>query len=172
MRVALHYPWVYLKGGAERTLLQLMKRSRHQWTLFTNHYDPESTFPEFEALDLVQLTRVSVRRSVFHAGHAVGTMLAQRLPLRGHKAVMTAVESLGNLTTVRTNGVPLMCLCLTPLRVAYDPIIRSHFEATASPVTRMAVRAFCALDRQLWKRYQRVFAISQEVQARLVNARW
>ena len=171
MRVALHYPWVYLKGGAERTLLNLMKESHHHWTLFTNHYDAESTFPEFADMDIVQLSRISVRRSLLHAGHAAGTILTQQLPLNGHRGVMTAVESIGNLGTVRTNGVPLMCLCLTPLRVAYDPIIRSHFEAKANPITRMAVRGFSMLDRQLWKRYQQVFAISQEVKGRLINAR-
>jgi hypothetical protein len=45
MRVAAYYPWIYLRGGAERTILETLRRSRHDWTLFTNRYDREATFP-------------------------------------------------------------------------------------------------------------------------------
>ena len=45
MKVALYYPWVYLTSGAERTILELTAHSRHQWTIFTNRFDPDGTFP-------------------------------------------------------------------------------------------------------------------------------
>jgi hypothetical protein len=43
MKVALYYPWVYLTSGAERTILELTGRSRHEWTIFTNRFEPENT---------------------------------------------------------------------------------------------------------------------------------
>lgn len=170
MRLALYYPWLYLKGGAERTILNLVTHSRHTWTIFTNHYDPESTFPEFQDLHVVQLGRVSVRRSVLHAGHAAFTLLTQQLPIEHYKALMVTSESLGNLVTIRSGNLPLLCLCLTPLRVAYDPVISGQFAAKSNPLTRAAVSAFRAFDRPLWRRYQQVFSISQEVTNRLLAA--
>lgn len=170
MNVALYYPWVYLRGGAERTLLNLMKRSRHTWTLYTNHYDAISTFPEFQDFPVVQLNRVSVRRNALYAGHAALTLLLQQLPVHKHDALMVTTESIGNIVTIRSGSVPLFCLCLTPLRVAYDPIIRARFQAGAAWFTRMAVNAFRWVDRPLWRRYRQVFAISEEVRSRLLNA--
>ena len=70
MRPALYYPWVYLKGGAERVLLQLMKSSRHDWTLYTNHFDLDGTFPEFQQYLVIELSRVSVRRNAFDVAGA------------------------------------------------------------------------------------------------------
>ena len=52
MRVALYYPWLYLKSGVERTLLELVTRSRHDWTFITNHYHRDQTYPEFQQLDV------------------------------------------------------------------------------------------------------------------------
>ena len=97
MNVAAYYPWVYLKGGAERTLLELMRRSRHNWTLYTNRYEPDATFPEFRELPVVELERVSVRRTVKDVGRAAFTLLTQRLPFQGADALMVASEGLGNL---------------------------------------------------------------------------
>ena len=52
MRIATYYPWVHLMGGIERTILETVKRSRHDWTVFTSHYRPEDTFPEFRDIDV------------------------------------------------------------------------------------------------------------------------
>src|SRR5262249_41798164 len=70
MRPALYYPWVYLKGGAERVLVELMTRSRHDWTLYTNHFEPHSTFPEFSDLQVEAMADVSVRRNLWHVSRA------------------------------------------------------------------------------------------------------
>ena len=62
MRFALYHPWVYLTSGLERTLLELFRRSRHDWVLYTHRYQPETTYPELADFDVVELApRVSVR---------------------------------------------------------------------------------------------------------------
>ncbi len=63
MKIAAYYPWIYLKGGAERALLETVTRSRHEWTLYTNHFEPEATFPEFS-----DLARGAARRRAGAAG--------------------------------------------------------------------------------------------------------
>jgi hypothetical protein len=44
MKMALYYPWIYLKSGVERTILETIKRSEYEYTIFTNHYDKSRYF--------------------------------------------------------------------------------------------------------------------------------
>lgn len=171
MKIAVYHPWVYLKGGAERTLLELMRRSRHEWVLYTNHYDAEGTFPEFRDLPIVQLSQVSVRRTVVDVGLASLRALTQPLPLDGTAALMVSSEGLGNLITLRPRGVPIFCFCHTPLKVVYDPFTRDrYFSQQPGRVTRAAISFYTAIDRLGWRRYERVFCNSREVAQRVLGA--
>lgn len=171
MRPAVYYPWVYLKGGAERTILELMRRSRHQWTLYTNHFDPKATFPEFAELPVVQLAPISVRRTIPQVALAGLTLLTQRADFAGHSSLFVVSEGLGNLMAART-PVPTSCICLTPLKVAYDAVTREAFFAKRwRPHYRAAFELYKALERPAWSRYRKVFCNSAEVRRRVLAAR-
>ncbi len=170
MRPALYYPWVYLKGGAERTMLELMTRSRHDWTLFTNRYEPDATFPGFRDQDLRVLREISVRRSVLDVGRAGLTLLTQRLPPDGQDCLLVVSEGLGNLVALRS-PLPTSCICLTPLKVAYDPFTRRQFFAGRRRLPQLlAVKAYTWLERPAWRRYIRVFCNSGETMKRIRDA--
>ena len=172
MKVAVYHPWVYLKGGAERTLLELTRRSQHDWTIFTNHYEPEHTFPEFRDSQLVELSRVPVQRTLLGAGRAALQALTQLLPLQGYDALMVSSEGVGNLVTLRTQRIPIFCFCHTPLKIAYDPFTRDRFYTHQRPgrLMRAAIASYVQVDRFGWRRYERVFANSREVASRLLKA--
>jgi glycosyltransferase involved in cell wall biosynthesis len=177
VKVALYYPWVYLHGGPERVISELLARSRHQWTIFTNRYEPESTFPDLKKAEMVQLAGVSVKRTLTETLRSAIRICTQKLPLTDHQAVVIFCEGLGDLVAARTTSVPLVCLCLTPLRVAFDPFYQERYLEMAGgrrwrkPLVKLASQMFRILDRWLWKRYDRVFAISTEVKRRIVKAR-
>jgi len=174
MNVGLYYPWLYLRSGGERTMAELLKRSRHDWTLITNRYEPESTFSELKSARIIELSTVSVNRSILNVLKAAYRIVGQRLPLQGQDAMVVFCEGLGDLVTFRNRGIPIVCVCLTPLRAAFDPHYQANYLAlkgnTLVRRTALAVlsRAFRAIDRLAWKRYDRVFAISQEVRKRIV----
>jgi len=172
MRVATYYPWIYLKGGIERTILELTNRSRHDWTIFTSHYRQEETFPGYAELDVKQIGSVSVRRNVLSVASACGQLLAQSGNWDGYDALMINCDGIGNLLAMRAGGVPLLCLCHTPLKISYDPHAKERWLRLFRPnlLTRTAVSLFRQVDRLAWKRYQRVFCVSREVQRRLVTA--
>ena len=67
MKLALYHPWIYLHGGIERTILELVRRSQHEWIIFVGHYDPEGTFPGFADLDVrtLRATSGTVRSAAF-----------------------------------------------------------------------------------------------------------
>jgi glycosyltransferase involved in cell wall biosynthesis len=172
MKIAAYYPWIYLRGGAERILLELIRRSRHDWTLITNRYDPKNTFEGFRDLEVVELPRVSVKRTPWHVAQAGMTLLTQRISLDEYDALMVCMESIGNLVALRAHQLPAFCLCLTPLRVAFDPETRERFlRSNPSLMARLGVRAFSFVDRLGWRRYAKIFSISEEVATRLLEAK-
>lgn len=174
MNIGLYYPWLYLRSGGERTISEIVRRSRHNWTLITNRYESDATFPELKAARIIELSRVPVDRSMGNVARAGWTIGRQKLPLEGLDALMVVCEGLGDLVTFRNSTVPLACLCLTPLRAAFDPHYQANYLAMNGNTwkRRFALSAlastFRVVDKLAWKRYQRVFAISNEVRKRII----
>ena len=171
-KVALYHPWIYLRGGIERTLVELLTRSRHEWTVFTSHYRPQDTFPEFSDFNVVQLSGVSVERNVFSVATACAKLLVRDPGIRAYDALMISSEGIGNLLTFRAPRIPLLCLCHTPLKVAYDSHHRARWLKLHHPgvFTRAGVQLFTLVDRFTWRRYQKIFCTGREVERRLLDA--
>ena len=53
---------VVAESGAERTILELSSSNRHEWTIFTNRFEPANTFPQFRDRRVFSLNSISVRR--------------------------------------------------------------------------------------------------------------
>lgn len=171
MKVAIFHPWIYLKGGAERTILELVMRSRHDWTIFTGKYAPEDTFDEFRDLNVVEAFPLSVVRRVGPVARACFKLLAHQPNWSEYDAVVISCEGIGNLLALRAHGAPLICLCHTPLKVAYDEHTSARWRAVHRPgmLARIGVRLFAFADRFTWRRYERVFCVSNEVRRRLLS---
>jgi glycosyltransferase involved in cell wall biosynthesis len=177
LRIALYYPWVYLPGGPERTISEILSRSRHRWDVYTNHFDSEATFPALKKAAVRELERVSVRRSFLPVLKAAWRIARQRVPLEGYDAVVIFCEGLGDFLLFRNSSVPTVCLCFTPLRAAFDTAYQQHYLANnpgrfwRAPLLAVASGLYKAVDRRLWTKYRAVFAISQEVRRRIVAGR-
>ncbi|UCE59454.1 MAG: glycosyltransferase [Phycisphaerales bacterium] len=173
MKIALYYPWVYLTSGAERTILEVTGRSRHSWTIFTNRFEAQNTFPEFAQRDMRVLSSVSVKRSVGAAARAGLKILTQRLPMEQFDALLVVCEGLGDCVVFRNANRPVLCICLTPLRIAFDQHYRERYMDGKGLGRRLAVsiaaRLFRWVDRRVWRRYARVICISEEVKGRVLR---
>jgi glycosyltransferase involved in cell wall biosynthesis len=175
MKVALYYPWVYLRSGCERTIAEVLARSRHDWTVYTNRFEQESTFPEIDPSQVVEMPRVPVDRSTHNVLAAAWRIGSQKLPLKDHQALVVFCEGLGDFAVFRNSQLPLVCLCFTPLRAAFDP----HYQNAVclrnggKKRTKLALKALAGLfrivDRFAWKKYAHIFAISSEVKARIAR---
>lgn len=168
MRVALYHPWVYLRSGVERWMVEVVTRSRHDWTVYTHRYEPDATFPELAGLRVVELApRVSVERSLRPLVHAAATMARTRLPV-GHDVLLVSSEGLGDLLALRAR-VPTVAYCHTPLKIRHDPAAAALVR-TSVP-RRLALGtigpAFDAVDRAAWRRYAHVLVNSTETLARV-----
>lgn len=172
MDVAVYHPWTYLRGGIERTLVELLARSEHRWTLYTHHFDPDQTFPELAGAHVVELApRVDVRRSFGPLVRGALTMARTSLP-PGHRALLVSSDGLGDLVAFRS-PVPVACYCHTPLKILHDPTTRARLRQR-SPRQAVALDAlgplFAAVDRRAWSRYRHAFANSAETARRLQRA--
>jgi glycosyltransferase involved in cell wall biosynthesis len=171
MRLAIYYPWVYLTSGAERTILEIARRSQHSVTVFTNRYEPEATFPELKEVDIRVQGEVTVKRSLAGVTSAFARILGQRLDLDEFDALLVVCEGLGDLAALRSR-IPTFNLCLTPLRIAFDPVYRRRYLDDCPPLRRATIeigcRFFRVFDRLAWRRYQHVFAISEEIRGRIL----
>jgi glycosyltransferase involved in cell wall biosynthesis len=166
---------VYLKGGIERSLAALISRSRHDWTVFTSHYEPANTFEEFTKFKVVQMGDISVRRGMGAVFKAALNIIGSRLPLEGFDAYVVWCDGLGTLTTFRNARVPTFCICSTPLRAAYDPVYAREALRSRHPLAKLAYHllkhSFRFIDRLAWHRFDGVVATSLEVKDRIVRNR-
>lgn len=174
VRLAVYHPWTYLRGGIERVLVELLERSRHDWTLFTHHYEPSATFPALERHEVVELhPSVSVERRLTPIVGAAWRIGRTRLPLDGHRALLVSCDGLGDLVLARS-ALPAVCYCHTPLKIRHDPVASAGLRERSRLQHRMVQAfgpAFDAVDRRLWKRYVHAFANSQSTKAKLVAAK-
>jgi glycosyltransferase involved in cell wall biosynthesis len=173
VKLALYHPWIYVTGGIERTLLNIASRSRHDWTIYTHHYDSASTFPGLRDARIVVLEpQVSVRRTLPALAQAAYRIGRTRLPLRDEQALLVSSEGLGDFVVAR-NDVPTVCYCHTPLKILHDPITKQALRSRSIRryATLLALApGFSAVDRRMWRRYKYVLANSQETAHRIERA--
>jgi glycosyltransferase involved in cell wall biosynthesis len=166
MKIAQYYPWVYLKSGIERTILEIAKHSRHEHTVLTNHFDKAGTFPDFEQVRVVSLSRVEVRRSLDVVASAARTIALNKVDLDEFDAVLVHCDGLGDLFTIRNRQRPTFCFCHTPLRPCFDDEYFRRVSSRYSGMERipflLARTAFRVADRHLWREYKHVFFNSEE----------
>lgn len=176
MHLAVYHPWVYLPGGIERCLVELVERSRHDWTVYTHHFDRAATFPALASANVVLLSpRVSTRRSLGPLAVAGGVLATSLVP-PAHApatALLVSSEGLGDLVALRAR-VPSAVYCHTPLKILHDPTARTRL-AERSPRTARVLDlvgpAFERVDRIAWRRYRHAFANSEETRRRIRAAR-
>jgi glycosyltransferase involved in cell wall biosynthesis len=166
MRIAAYYPWVYLTSGIERTILEMYERSRHEYTIFTNHFEPESTFSEFKDMDVVCLPTVSVERRLRAVLKAAAVIALQKVDFSSYDCLLVHCDGLGDFLLNRRPRIPVACFCHTPLRPVFDSHYRAHASKRFTGIQSLAFDAFSVgfrhLDRYLWSRYDHVFFNSQE----------
>ena len=173
MRFALYHPWVYLTGGIERVLLELQRRSRHDWVIYTHHLDRNRTFPELAERVVELAPRVSVRRSLVPLMRAATTIAQTRLPVDGRAGLLVSSEGLGDFVVARNHDEPVAVYCHTPLKIVHDPSTRDALRTTSAhkyALMRVLAPAFVAADRAAWRRYVHAFANSAETRRRIAAA--
>ena len=173
MKLAMYQPWIYLHGGLERSLLELVSRSRHEWTIFTGYYEPQNTFAGFGKLDVRTVRPTSIQRSIGGTLKSAWEVMQQRLPVDpGTDGIVVWCDGIGDLVTFRNTHLPLFNICSTPLRAAFDPVYEQLALAQRGIGGKLAYQVFKhgfrLIDRMAWRRYSGVVSTSTEVKNRII----
>jgi len=173
LKIALYVPWIYQKGGVERTWLELISRSRHDWTVFTHRYEPQSTFPEFSKLKVIELGKVPLKRDYGALSSASLSMLSQKIDLKDFDAFVVSTAGFAEFIAIRNDKIPTIAFCHTPLRVVHDPVMRKKYltenAAKAIPF-QVFERAYRMMEKQAWKKFKFIVLASEEVASRILAA--
>lgn len=166
MKVALYYPWIYLKSGVERTILETVGRSKNEFVIYTNHYDKEGTYPEFKKLNVIELKKVPVARNILSVIRSALIIIFQKIDLSNYKVLLVHSEGLGDLILCRNSSIPTICFCHTPLRPVFDNEYKIRARKQRSLFNNLAYRlldhVFRFVDKKLWGKYKYIFFNSQE----------
>lgn len=173
MKIALYQPWIYLHGGLEKSLLELVTRSRHDWIVYTGYYEPQSTFREFSNVDVRVLKPTTVKRTIGGTLKSTFQVATQKLPIDDDvDAVAIWCDGIGDMATFRNHDLPLINICSTPLRAAFDPVYEALSLKNKPLHYRLAYKAFkslfIAVDRVAWSYYDAIVTTSTEVKDRIL----
>lgn len=173
MKFALYQPWIYLHGGLERSLLELVTRSRHEWVVYTGHYEPENTFSGFANIKVHELRPTSINRNMSAVIKSAYQVFMQNLPVTPNiDGTVIWGDGIGDLLTFKNKQYPLFTICSTPLRAAFDPVYEQLALKEKKLPYKIAYQVFKhlfkTLDKRAWKHYTGVVSTSTEVKNRII----
>lgn len=170
-RVSLYYPWIYLKSGVERTIIEVARRSRHEVSVYTSHFDRAGTYPDFSEIGVSEVGHVSTRRTYVEAAKAAVRIAGLRWSPDKHDALVVCCDGLGPLVGFRNRDFPLMNLCFTPLRAVYDDEYRRRLiDGRALRRGKLvAEQLFRFVDQKAWQHFDSVICNSTTTRDRVVG---
>ncbi len=174
LKIALYYPYIHLRSGVERTILEVLKRSRHEWHVFTNLYEKETTYSELENFKsrITEFKKISVKRSYFNTLKSAWTIFNQKLPVDEFDVLWVHNEGLGSLVNFKNRNITKVCFCHTPLKIVYDNVLRKNYVSRnfyKAPFYYLACLLFKIVDRMAFRRYDWCFCVSKEVKGRILE---
>lgn len=173
MKIALYQPWIYLYGGLEKSLLELVTRSEHDWVVFTGHYEPENTFKEFSNVDVRVLKPTTIKRSIMGTLYSSYQVATQVIPDEHFDAIVVWCDGIGDLLTIRNHDLPIYTIVSTPLRAAFDPVYEqmalTHKSYAYGLVYQVFKHVFKWVDRKAWSYYDGIVTTSTEVKNRIIR---
>lgn len=131
-KVALFHPWIKSRGGAERVILELLKKSQHKIDLYTWIYDQKNTFDEFKNYNIKiiapkifqKLGRFRIARGLF-----LGLCFVNRLPLNKYDKFLISTSGVAEFITFSNyKKGNTLAYVHTPLREANDKIIKWNLD--------------------------------------------
>jgi len=174
LKIALYYPYIHLRSGIERTILEILKRSKHDWHIFTNLYEKATTYPELEKFKsrITELKRISVNRSYLNTLKSAWVVFNQRLPIEGFDVLWVHNEGLGSLINFKNKDIAKVCFCHTPIKLIYDKSLRQDYLSKnpfKAPFYYLFYFLFKAIDRNAFSLYDWCFCVSNEVKKRILE---
>lgn len=171
MKIAVFQPRIYAVGGAERVLLEWLKRTEFDVDVYTWDYQPEKTYRELEKFDIGQLLPEGVLSRVPRKGIIIATLgLFTKLPKK-YDVTLTFDAGFGAPFLLRNRGRVNVGYIHTPLRITHPdewPFMKTY--RANNTLKRMYLRfvrlVFDPIEKASWGRYTALAYNSELVRER------
>lgn len=173
MKIALFHLTINIKSGKEAVIFELVKKSRHNWTIFTSHYSKDTTFSDIDDINIVELKDKWVLNQQNIIAKSCLNLPFKKLPIDDFDILFIVTGGIDHLIAYANKSKPLVCLCLTPLRTIYDDKFRKNYTKNQiSKKLKISLQSpfFKFIDHFAWNSFEHVFCISKEVRSRLLKA--
>jgi len=175
MKIALYHAWIYGKGGGERIVLELLKHSKHDITVYTNHYNPDTTYPEFRKYEIKVLRSLPIIGDLFR-GMSFSLLAAiSKISLDEYDLLVVSTGGVAEFILFRNHSKPTLGICLTPLRAAHDYMLLKEKMRSKNILSRnlyrLGIRFYKHFEKKAWKHFDRVLCISRNSLSRVLEGR-
>ncbi|MFH1503086.1 MAG: glycosyltransferase [Candidatus Diapherotrites archaeon] len=171
LKIALFYPWIKSRGGAEKVLLEIMKIKDFNFDLYTWVYDEKDSFKEFKNLKinvigsniLRKLSKMKLLRGLF-----LPFSLFSKIPLEKYDYFLIYTSGTGEFITFRNyKKGKTIGYVNTILRDAYPEIVKWNmkniYKNVFSRIIYLAsVKIYRFFEKIAWKRIDFPIFISEE----------
>jgi glycosyltransferase involved in cell wall biosynthesis len=171
LRIALFYPWIKSKGGAEKVLLEIMKIKEFDFDLYTWVYDEKNSFEEFKDLK-INVLGLSVFKKLLKMKILRGFFLFfsffSKIPLEKYDYFLIYTSGTGEFITFRNyKKGKTIAYVNTILRDAYPEIvqwnIKKRYKGIFSRYAYIAsVKIYRFFEKIAWKKIDFPIFISEE----------
>jgi len=169
-KLALFYPWIKGKGGAETALLGILKNKNYIIDLYTWVYDPKNSFDEFKKYNIKVISPKIAKRiskTYILRGLFLPLSLFSKINLENYDFFLIYSSGVGEFITFR-NYKPNKTFAYvnTPLRANCNEIkkwnLRYRYHNLLSKgFYLLAAKSYGFLEKIAWKRINRAIFISK-----------
>ena len=171
LKIALFYPWIKSRGGAEKVLLEIMKIENFKFDLYTWVYDEKNSFEEFKDLKinvlgsnmLKKISKMKILRGLF-----LPFSLFSKIPLEKYDYFLVYTSGTGEFITFRNyKKGKTIGYVNTILRDTYPEIVKWNMKniyknVFSKAMYLLSVKIYRIFERIAWKRIDFPIFISEE----------
>jgi len=158
-KIALFHPWIKSRGGAEKVVLEILKKSKHKIDLYTWVYDRKNTFKEFKNFNIKVIApkfSQKIARTYLLRGLFLPLSVFSRIPLKKYDLFLISSSGVAEFITFRNKikGKTLAYIH-TPLREANKKIVKWNLKQKRNFLKKGiylgAVKIYRFLEKKAWR---------------------
>ena len=171
LKIALFFPWIKSKGGAEKVLLEIMKIKEFEFDLYTWVYDEKTSFKEFKEFKInvigskimKKISKMKILRGLF-----LPFSIFSKIPLEKYDYFLVYTSGVGEFITFRNyKKGKTVGYANSILRDAYPEIVKWNLKNIYKNIFSKARYLFSAkiyrfFEKIAWKRIDFPIFISKE----------
>jgi glycosyltransferase involved in cell wall biosynthesis len=171
LKIALFYPWIKSRGGAEKVLLEIMKIEDFEFDLYTWVYDKKNSFEEFKSLKinvlgsdfLKKISKMKLLRGLF-----LPFSLFSKIPLEKYDYFLVYTSGTGEFITFRNyKKGKTIGYVNTILRDTYPEIVKWNMKHIyknifSKAMYSLSVWVYRIFEKIAWRRIDFPIFISEE----------